>query len=29
MDTRGEPTRTARGMWLWPAAILVGFPIEG
>jgi hypothetical protein len=29
MDTQGEPTRTARRMWLWPVAILVGFPIGG
>jgi hypothetical protein len=29
MDTQGEPTRTARRIWLWPVAILVGFPIGG
>ena len=29
MDTRGDWTGTARRMWLWPVAILVGFPIGG
>ena len=29
MDTRGDWTTTARRMWLWPVAILVGFPIGG
>jgi hypothetical protein len=29
METQGNWTRTARGLWLWPVAILVGFPIGG
>ena len=29
MDTRGDWTSTARRLWLWPVAILVGFPIGG
>jgi len=29
MDTPGDWTSTARRMWLWPVAILVGFPIGG
>jgi hypothetical protein len=29
MDTPGDWTTTARRMWLWPVAILVGFPIGG
>ncbi|CAN5645090.1 hypothetical protein BH24ACT26_BH24ACT26_10800 [soil metagenome] len=29
MDPRGDWTTTARRMWLWPVAILVGFPIGG
>jgi hypothetical protein len=29
MDTQGGWTSTARGMWLWPVAVLVGFPIGG
>ncbi|MFG2022541.1 hypothetical protein [Streptomyces sp. NPDC048825] len=29
MDAQGDWTSTARGMWLWPVAILVGFPIGG
>src|SRR5215211_1872738 len=29
MDTQGDWTRTARRLWLWPVAILVGFPIGG
>jgi hypothetical protein len=29
MDTKGDWTSTARGMWLWPVAILVSFPIGG
>ena len=29
MDTRGDLMSTARRMWLWPLAILVGFPIGG
>lgn len=29
MDTSGDWTTTARQMWLWPLAILVGFPIGG
>ena len=29
MDTQGDWTSTARRMWLWPVAILVGFPIGG
>jgi hypothetical protein len=29
MDTKGDWTSTARRMWLWPLAILLGFPIGG
>ena len=29
MGMRGDWTSTARRMWLWPVAILVGFPIGG
>jgi hypothetical protein len=29
MDTQGDWTTTARRLWLWPVAILVGFPIGG
>ena len=29
MDTPSDWTSTARRMWLWPVAILVGFPIGG
>jgi hypothetical protein len=29
MDTQGDWTRNARGMWLWPLAILISFPIGG
>ena len=29
MDSQGDWTSTARRMWLWPVAILVGFPIGG
>lgn len=29
MDTKGGWTRTVRATWLWPVAILVGFPIGG
>ncbi|MER5222821.1 hypothetical protein [Streptomyces flaveus] len=29
MDAQGDWTSTARGLWLWPVAILVGFPIGG
>jgi len=29
LDTQGDWTSTARRMWLWPVAILVGFPIGG
>jgi hypothetical protein len=29
MDTQGDWTSTARRMWLWPVAILLGFPIGG
>jgi hypothetical protein len=29
MATRGDWMSTARRMWLWPVAILVGFPIGG
>jgi hypothetical protein len=29
MDTQGDWTSTARRMWLWPVAILIGFPIGG
>ena len=29
MDSPGDWTSTARRMWLWPVAILVGFPIGG
>ena len=29
MDMPGDWTSTARRMWLWPVAILVGFPIGG
>lgn len=29
MDTQGDWASTARRMWLWPVAILVGFPIGG
>jgi len=29
MDTQGDWTRIARRLWLWPVAILVGFPIGG
>jgi hypothetical protein len=29
MDAQGDWTSTARGMWLWPVAILVSFPIGG
>jgi hypothetical protein len=29
MDPQGDWTTTARRMWLWPVAILVGFPIGG
>ena len=29
MDAPGDWTSTARRMWLWPAAILVSFPVGG
>ncbi len=29
MDTQGDWTTSARRLWLWPVAILVGFPIGG
>ncbi|HET6293837.1 MAG TPA: hypothetical protein VFG33_10690 [Kribbella sp.] len=29
MDTQGDWMGTSRRMWLWPVAILVGFPIGG
>jgi hypothetical protein len=29
VDSQGDWTSTARRMWLWPVAILVGFPIGG
>jgi hypothetical protein len=29
MDTPSDWMSTARRMWLWPVAILVGFPIGG
>jgi hypothetical protein len=29
MDTQGDWTSTARAIWLWPVAILLGFPIGG
>lgn len=29
MDTHGDWTRALRQMWLWPVAVLVGFPIGG
>lgn len=29
MDSRGDWTSTARAMWLWPVAVLVGFPVGG
>ena len=29
MDTQSDWTSTARRMWLWPVAILLGFPIGG
>ena len=29
MDRQGDWTSTARRMWLWPLAILLGFPIGG
>ncbi len=29
MGTQGDVPSTARRMWLWPVAILVGFPIGG
>ena len=29
METQGDWTSTARGMWLWPVAVLVSFPIGG
>jgi hypothetical protein len=29
MDPQGDWTTTARRMWLWPVAILIGFPIGG
>jgi len=29
MDTPGDWMSTARRMWLWPVAILIGFPIGG
>jgi hypothetical protein len=29
METEGDWASTARGMWLWPVAILVSFPIGG
>ena len=29
MGAQGNLTSTARGMWLWPVAVLVGFPIGG
>jgi hypothetical protein len=29
MDTQDDWTTTARRMWLWPVAILIGFPIGG
>jgi hypothetical protein len=29
MDTQGDWTSTARGIWLWPVAILLSFPIGG
>lgn len=29
MDSQGDWASTARRMWLWPVAILVGFPIGG
>jgi hypothetical protein len=28
-DSQGDWTSTARGMWLWPLAVLIGFPIGG
>lgn len=29
METQGDWTSTARGIWLWPLAILLSFPIGG
>jgi hypothetical protein len=29
MDAHGDWTRALRQMWLWPVAVLVGFPIGG
>jgi len=29
METQGDWTSTARGLWLWPVAILISFPIGG
>jgi hypothetical protein len=29
MDRQGDWARTARATWLWPVAVLVGFPIGG
>jgi hypothetical protein len=29
MDTHGDWTRALRQTWLWPVAVLVGFPIGG
>ena len=29
MDAQGDWGSTARRMWLWPVAILIGFPIGG
>jgi hypothetical protein len=29
MDTQRDWTRNARRLWLWPVAVLVGFPIGG
>src|SRR5215207_11430545 len=29
MDTQGDWPTDARRLWLWPVAILVGFPIGG
>jgi len=29
MDSQGDWTSTARRLWLWPVAILLGFPIGG
>jgi hypothetical protein len=29
MDTQGDGTRNARRLWLWPVAIVLGFPIGG